>query len=400
MSLNRKFYSGKDYRKALSIEELQKIARKKVPNFAFEYVEGGSEREASLNWNNEALKSIRFVPKTLVDTSERHHHIEIFNQPADSPLIIAPTGLNGMICHDADIMLALAAAHNNIPFSLSTVSNVRLEEVAEQVSGRLWMQLYVMKDRSVAENIIARADRAGYEALLVTSDANVFGRREWDQRNYCSPAKLTLRNLIDVGRHPRWIFDVLVPHGVPRFENIVDFMPPEARSASGGVAIFPKLFAPDISWDDVEWIRDRWPRKLIIKGILNIADAQRAFEHGCDGIIISNHGGRQLDSCISPIEVLPAIAEAVGDKMTIIIDSGYRRGTDIVKAIALGAHSVMIGRSALYGLAAGGEAGVNHALSLLTSEIDRVLGQLGCQSLADLGPHLLAHNHSRNTDPI
>lgn len=394
MSLKRKFYTGKDYRKALTIEELHKIARKRIPNFALEYVEGGSEREASLNWNSEALKSIRFMPNILVDTSNRDQHTILFNQQTSSPLIIAPTGLNGMLHHDADKKLARAAAHNNIPFSLSSVSNVRLEDVAEQVGGRLWMQLYLMKDRSIAENIISRADRAGYEALVFTADSNVFGHREWDQRNYRQPGELTLRNLIDVALHPRWVFDVLVPHGVPSFENIVDFMPPEARSASGGVAVFPKLFASNISWQDVKWIRDRWPRKLIIKGILNSADAQRAVEHGCEGIILSNHGGRQLDSCVSPIEVLPAIAEAVGDKITIIIDSGYRRGSDIIKAIALGAHNVMIGRATLYGLAAGGEDGVNHAITVLMTEIDRVLGQLGCRSFDDVGPHLIVRDRS------
>ncbi len=392
MSLKRKYYSGSDFLKALSIEELRHIARNKIPNFAWEYVEGGAENEASLHENLEALNSIRFIPSTLVDTSNRTQRINLFNQEINTPLIIAPTGLNGMLRHEADSMLARAASQNKIPFCLSTVSNTRLEDVANQANGRLWMQLYVMKDRNIAENIISRAENAGYEALVFTSDANVFGRREWDQRNYSMPAKLTMRNMFDVALHPRWIFDVLFPHGVPRFENIVEFMPPEAQSASGGVAIFPKLFAPNISWDDVKWLRNRWPRKLIIKGILNTVDAQRAVEHGCDGIILSNHGGRQLDSCISPIEVLPDVVEAVGDQITIIVDSGFRRGTDIIKAIALGAHSVMIGRAALYGLAAGGEEGVNHALSLLTSEIDRVLGQLGCRSLDEVGPHLLVRD--------
>ncbi len=392
MSLKRKYYSGRDYRKALSIEELRHIARKKIPNFVWEYVEGGAENEVSLHGNLEALKSIKFIPSTLVDTSNRNQVVKLFNQQINSPLIIAPTGLNGMLRHQADFMLARSAKQNNIPFCLSTVANVRLEDVVKQANGKIWMQLYVMKDRNIAENIIARAKSTGYEALVFTSDANVFGRREWDQRNYYMPAKLTMRNLLDVARHPRWIFDVLVPHGVPRFENIVEFMPPEARSASGGVAIFPKLFASNISWDDVKWLRDRWPRKLIIKGILNAVDAQRAVEHGCDGIILSNHGGRQLDGCISPIEALPGVAEAVGDQTTIIVDSGFRRGTDIIKAMALGAHSVMIGRAALYGLAAGGEEGVNHALSLLTTEIDRVLGQLGCRSLDEVGPHLLVRD--------
>lgn len=400
MPLNRKFYSGKDCRQAHSIEELRMIARRRVPNFALEYVEGGAEDEASLNWNREALRSIRFIPNTLVDTSQRHQGIKLFGTETDAPLIIAPTGLNGMLHHRADVALAQAAAKQNIPFTLSTVSNVNIEEIARQAAGRLWMQLYVMTDRTIAKDIISRADKAGYEALVFTSDANVFGNREWDKRNYRAPAKLTLRNMLDVACHPRWLFDVLIPHGIPRFENIVDFMPPEAQSASGGVAVFPKLFAPNISWEDVEWLREMWPRKLIIKGVLNAADAQRATEIGCDGIILSNHGGRQLDSCISPIEALPNIVEAVGEHITIIVDSGFRRGTDIIKAMALGAHSVMIGRATLYGLAAGGEAGVNHALTILTTEIDRAMGQLGCRSFADVGPHLLQANNLSSTSNL
>ena len=392
MPLSRKLYSGKSFLHAQSIEELHAIARRRVPNFALEYIEGGAEDENTLNWNARVLKSIRFIPSTLIDTSKRHQHVSLFNQKIDSPLIIAPTGLNGMLHHKADIALARAANKYNIPFTLSTVANATMEEVAEQAGGRLWMQLYVMTDKSIAENIITRADRAGYETLVFTSDANVFGNREWDRRNYRAPAKLTYRNIFNVARYPRWIFDVLVPHGVPRFENIVDFMPPEAKSASGGVAVFPKLFAPNICWQDVEWLRKIWPRKLIIKGVLNVADAKRATDIGCDGVILSNHGGRQLDSCISPIEVLPNIIEAVGDDITVIVDSGFRRGTDVVKAMALGAHAVMIGRATLYGLAAGGEKGANHALSILTTEIDRVLGQLGCQSFDDVGPHLLVQD--------
>lgn len=390
MPLKRKFYSGKNFRNALSIEELHKIARKRVPNFALEYVEGGAEDEATLKWNRTALKALRFIPTTLVDTSNRTQSIKLFGQESNSPLIIAPTGLNGMIHHRADIALARAAKNNGIPFCLSTVSNSTLEDVAKDAGGRLWMQLYVMTNREITQNILERAENAGYEALVFTADANVFGNREWDKRNYREPAKLTLRNLMDVAVHPRWIFDVLVPYGVPQFKNIVKFMPPEAQSAKGGVAEFTKLFAPEISWQDVEWLRKKWPRKLIVKGILNVKDASRATELGCDGIILSNHGGRQLDSCISPIEVLPEISKAVGNQITVIIDSGFRRGTEVLKAMALGAHAVMIGRSTLFGLAAGGEAGVNHALSILTTEVDRALGQLGCCSTTELGPHLLA----------
>jgi (S)-mandelate dehydrogenase len=390
MTINRKYYSGKDFRRAFSIEELHRVARRCVPNFALEYVEGGSESERTLQWNNTALDAIRLVPSTLVDTSSRHQRTSLFGQEINSPLVIAPTGLNGLLSHRGDIALARAAKNAGIPFSLSTLSNSRLEDVATEAGGQLWMQLYVMSDRELTRDIISRADKAGFEALVFTADANVFGYREWDQRNYREPAKLNLRNMIDVARHPKWMLDVLVPHGVPRFENIIDFMPLEGRTTQGGVAFVPKLFDAKITWDDVEWLREIWPRKLILKGILNAADAKRAAKCGCDGIVVSNHGGRQLDSAVSPIEVLPDIIHAVGEQITVLIDSGFYRGTDIVKAIAMGADAVMIGRAPLFGLAAGGEAGVSHALSILTGEIDRVLGQTGCRSLDDVGPHLLA----------
>ncbi|MEJ2439211.1 MAG: alpha-hydroxy acid oxidase, partial [Gammaproteobacteria bacterium] len=247
-----------------------------------------------------------------------------------------------------------------------------------------------LKDRAAARDILARADRAGYEALVFTADANVFGYREWDRRNYRAPGKLTLRNMLEVGMHPRWMLDVL-SHGIPWFDNIVDFMPPELRSARTGVAHFHELFTPDISWDDVAWIRETWPHKLLIKGILSVDDARQAADAGCDGIILSNHGGRQLDVCVAPIEQLAEIVAAVGERMAVIVDSGFRRGGDVVKAMALGASAVMIGRATLYGLAAGGEAGVSHALQILMSEIDRTLGQLGCQSLADVHPGMLVN---------
>jgi (S)-mandelate dehydrogenase len=389
MTLSRKLYTGRNFHRALSIDELRGIGKSRVPNFAFEYVEGGSEDEQSLRWNKTALESIRLIPGTLVDTSERHQRIKLMGRDQNSPLVIGPTGLNGMLRYRGDIALARAAASSGIPFTLSTVSNVRLEEVAEEAGGDLWMQLYVMTDRDITLDILNRAKQANYSTLVFTTDANVFGYREWDRRNYRAPAKLTLRNMLDVATHPGWVFSTLVPHGIPRFENIVDFMPPEAKSASGGVAIFPRLFPATICWDDVAWLRQAWPHKLVIKGVLNVEDARKAAELGCDGIVLTNHGGRQLDSCIAPIEALPEISQAVGEQLAIIIDSGFRRGTDIIKALALGAHAVMLGRAVLYGLAAGGEPGVRHALSILTTEIDRALGQLGCRSIEELGPHIL-----------
>ena len=389
MRPKRKLYSGKNYRRACSVEELREVAYRRTPYFAMEYVEGGAEDEISLARNREILRSIRFVPNVLVDTADRHQRVNLFGRESDSPLVISPTGLNGMLCRDADVALARAAEKHGIPFCLGTLSTTRLERVAEGASGRLWMQLYAMTRRDITRDILSRAEEAGYEALVFTVDSNVFGNREWDRRSYRAPAKLTLRNMLDVARHPRWVWDVLVPHGIPRFENIAEFMPPEAQSADAGVAIVTKLFAPDITWKDVEWLREKWPRNLIVKGILSPADAIRAAEAGCDGLVVSNHGGRQLDSSISSIEVLPGIAAAVGEKMTILVDSGFRRGTDVVKALALGADAVMVGRATLFGLAAGGEAGAGYALSILGGEVDRTLGQLGCGSVSELGPHLL-----------
>jgi (S)-mandelate dehydrogenase len=385
----RKLYTGADFHRALNIEELREVARRRVPAFAFEYVEGGAEDELTLRWNRSTFERWRFLPNTLVDTSARQQRIELFGQERRSPLVIAPTGLNGMLHHRADAALARAAAAAGIPFTLSTVSNLRLEELPREAKGSLWMQLYMVNRRDIAEAIIDRAAAAGYEALVFTSDANVFGHREWDKRNYRRPGKLTYANLLDVALHPRWVADVMLPQGIPRFENLVDFLPPEAQSAAGGVQIVPKLFAACITWEDVRWMRERWKGKLLVKGVLSVDDACRARDAGADGIVLSNHGGRQLDGCVTAIEMLPEVAAAVGSELAVLVDGGFRRGTEIVKAMALGAAAVMVGRPVLYGVAAGGEAGARHALEILTSEIDRVLGQLGVNSIGELEPDML-----------
>jgi (S)-mandelate dehydrogenase len=381
--------NGGDIRQALNIADLREIARRRVPGFVFEYMEGGSEDEVTLRANRAALESLRFVPQTLVDTECRHYRTTIFGRECAAPFLIAPTGGNGLLHPQGDLCLARAAARLGVPFCLSTVSTMRLEDIASNAGGRLWMQLYVMQDRAIAEDIMRRADAAGYEALVFTTDANVFGSREWDRRNYRAPGKPKLHAILDLARHPRWIYEVLLRDGMPRFRNLEAFLPPRAARAVGGSTILPNLFKATITWNDIAWIRQFWPRKLLIKGILSVSDARRAADLGCDGIFLTNHGGRQLDSCVSPVEVLAEIADAVGDRLTIIVDSGFRRGTDLVKALALGANAVAIGRATLYGLTAGGEPGVERALEILTTETRRVLGQLGCCSVADLGPHLL-----------
>ncbi len=389
MPWKRRPFDGSDLSRALNIADLRAVARRRVPHFVFEYVEGGSEDEASLRCNRSSFEALRLVPQTLVDTSNRHLRTEILGRPAAAPLIIGPTGLNGMLHADGDIGLAKAASHLGIPFTLSTMSTTRLEDVAKQAGGRLWMQLYVMKNRAVAEDIMTRAAAAGYEALVFTTDANVFGSREWDRRNYIAPGKPTLRARLDALRHPGWLRSVLIAKGIPRFRNIEGFLPPGASSAVGGSTIIPKLFEATITWDDITWIRRFWPRKLLIKGVLSVADAERAAALGCDGIILTNHGGRQLDSCVAPVDVLPEIAAAVGKRLSVIIDGGFRRGTDVIKALSLGAQAAMTGRATLYGLAANGERGVERALEVLTTEMDRAMGQLGINSVADLGPHVV-----------
>ena len=389
MPWKRRPFDGGDLSRALNIADLRAVARRRVPHFVFEYVEGGAEDEASLRCNRTSFEALRLIPQTLVDTSSRHLRTEILGRPAAAPLIIGPTGLNGMLHADGDIGLAKAAAHLGIPFTLSTMSTTRLEDVAKQAGGRLWMQLYVMKNRAVAEDIMTRAAAAGYEALVFTTDANVFGSREWDRRSYLAPGKPTLRARLDALRHPGWLRSVLIAKGIPRFRNIEGFLPPGASSAVGGSTIIPKLFEATITWDDITWIRRFWPRKLLIKGVLSVADAERAAALGCDGIVLTNHGGRQLDSCVAPVDVLPEIAAAVGKRLSIIIDGGFRRGTDVIKALSLGAQAAMTGRATLYGLAANGERGVERALEVLTTEMDRAMGQLGINSVADLGPHVV-----------
>lgn len=389
MPWQRRAHNGRGCARALNIADLREVARRRVPGFVFEYVEGGAEDEATLLRNRDALAALSFVPPTLVDTSGRSLETSVFGRRSNAPLVIAPTGVNGMLHPEGDIALARAAAGFGIPYTLSTLSTTRLEDVAAQAGGRLWMQLYVMKNRAIAEDIMVRAAAAGYEALVFTSDANVFGSREWDKRNYVSPGKPRLSAVLDAMRHPRWLIEVLLRNGIPRFRNVEAFMPPGAANAVGGSTIIPQLFEPTITWADIGWIRRYWPGKLLLKGVLSVEDARRAVDVGCDGIILTNHGGRQLDYCVAPIEVLAEIAAEVGDRLTIVIDSGFRRGSDIAKALALGAHTVMIGRAALYGLAADGERGVRRALDMLAVELDRILGQLGCRSVAELRPSLL-----------
>jgi (S)-mandelate dehydrogenase len=249
MPWHRRAFRGRSLERALNIADLREIARRRIPGFVFEYAEGGAEDEVSLRGNLEALARLRFVPPTLIDTSARQQRTSILGLPAGSPLVIAPTGLNGLLRRDGDVALARAAARAGIPCTLSTVSTTRLEEVARRAGGRLWMQLYVVRERAVARDIMQRAGAAGFEALVFTTDANVFGSREWDRRGYRSPGKPTLRAMLDTLRHPRWMLEVLAR--MPRFRNLEDFLPPGAATPMGASTVIPRLFDATLRWDDL-----------------------------------------------------------------------------------------------------------------------------------------------------
>ena len=388
--MKRARYSGPDFRRAIAIEDLRAIAARTLPNFTFEYVEGGAEDEVALKRNRDVFERIAWLPRTLAGVGTPELSTEILGESCHLPLVIAPTGFNGMLWPQGDLALARAATDAGIPFTLSTVSNYSLARMNTEVPPeRVWFQLYPFKEQAAVDHLVDRAAQAGCRTLVVTTDVPVLGAREWDQRNYRAPMQLSLRSKLDVLAHPGWLRRVMIPHGAPEFENLRELLPPGARSALAGVRFMGTQINSRLSWEDMQRIRDRWQGKLVLKGILCVDDARRAAEMGADAIVLSNHGGRQIDSCVSGVELLPAVAAEVGERITVLVDGGFRRGSDVLKALALGADGVMIGRPTLYGLAAGGQPGVAHALGLLRTEMERTLTLLGCRSLGELGRHLV-----------
>ena len=387
--MSRSRYRGRDFRRALTIEDLRLVAQRRLPNFTFEYVEGGAEDEVALRRNRDVFERIAWLPRTLAGVGTPDLSTEVLGETCHLPLIVAPTGFNGMLWPQGDLALARAASDAGIPFTLSTVSNYSLARMTAELPERIWFQLYPFKDPAAVDHLVDRAEQAGCRTLVVTTDVPVLGAREWDQRNYRAPMQLSLRSKLDVLAHPGWLRRVMIPGGAPEFENLKELLPPGARSALAGVRFMGTQINARLSWDDMARIRARWKGKLVLKGILCVDDARRAVEMGADGIVLSNHGGRQIDSAVSGVELLPAVSAEVGERITVLVDGGIRRGSDVLKALALGADAVMIGRPALYGLAAGGQPGVTHALGLLRAEMERTLALLGCRSLGELGRHLV-----------
>jgi (S)-mandelate dehydrogenase len=385
----RHLYDGHDPARALTIDDLRAMAHRFLPAFALDYLEGGAEEEQTLARNRAALAAWRFLPRALEDVSHRSLATTLFGRRLPLPLVIAPTGLNGLFRAGADRMLAEAAAEAGIPFTQSTMSNMAMEKVAAGLGLRHWWQLYVFGPPSVWEHLIERAERAGCEALVVTTDAQIYGDRAWDERHFTRPGHLTWSSVFDAAWHPRWAAAAVLRQGMPAFENIIEFVPKDHRSFFDSAFWVRRQMDKGLDWDTVARIRALWPCKLLIKGLLRPDDVARAVDAGADGVVRSNHGGRQLDSTISGLDSLPEVRRLVGDRLTILVDGGIRRGADVLKALALGADAVQIGRATLYGVAAAGKAGVARAIEILREEMDRTLGLLGVASVRDLGPDML-----------
>jgi L-lactate dehydrogenase (cytochrome) len=370
-----------------SIADLREIARRRVPRSIFEYVDHGSYDELTLRRNRSDLDALQFRQRVLVDVARQSLTTRILGFDAAMPLVIAPTGMTGLVHADGEIKAAQAAEAFGVPFTLSTVSICSIEDVRAAVQQPFWFQLYVMRDRGYTEVLLQRAAAAGCPVLMLTVDIPVSGLRRRDAKNGLAvPPRLTLRNLFDIATKPRWATSVLF--GKRRtFGNLVDRMPHTGlASLSQWIST---QFDASVTWQDIDWVRARWPGKLVIKGVLDAADARTAAQLGVDGLVVSNHGGRQLDGASSTIAALPSIVEAVDGRCEVLFDGGVRCGQDVLKGVALGARAAMTGRAFLYGLGAGGRRGVTHALEILSRELQVSLALTGSNDVREAGPGIL-----------
>ncbi|OBB70960.1 alpha-hydroxy-acid oxidizing enzyme [Mycobacterium sp. 852014-52144_SCH5372336] len=372
---------------ALTIEDLRRIAKRRTPKAAFDYTDGAAEEELSLARARQAFRDIEFHPTILRDVSSVDTSATVLGGHVAQPFGIAPTGFTRLMHTEGETAGARAAARAGIPFALSTLGTASIEDVKQaNPHGRNWFQLYMWKDRDRSMALVERAAAAGYDTLLVTVDVPVAGARHRDTRNGMSiPPALTLRTVLDAVPHPRWWFDLLTTE--PLSFASLDRWP-------GTVAEYlDTMFDPKVNFDDLVWIKERWPNKLVVKGIQTLDDARTVVGLGVDGIVLSNHGGRQLDRAPVPFHVLPSVAAELGDATEILLDTGVMSGADVVAAVALGARFVLVGRAYLYGLMAGGEAGVDRAVEILSQQVRRTMQLLGVTSLSELGPGHVTQLH-------
>jgi (S)-mandelate dehydrogenase len=377
--------------RAVSIEDLRVLAKRRLPRAIFDFFDGGAEDEVTLRENRAAFERVRLLPRVLVNVAAVDTTISLFGKPSPLPLAIAPTGGISAGRAGAELILARAAKAYGVPFTLATPAAFTVERVAEEVGGRLWFQLYAVRNKEFREKLLARAAGAGYEAVLVTVDLPVSGKRERDPRNgFHTPYSPSWRNSRDVLFKPAWLVEIM-RHGLPGMAHFVDYQFSTPKGTDIVTAVGREMDA-GLDWEALKRLRDLWPRKLLLKGVERPDDAERAVAAGCDGIVVSNHGGRQLDGAAPTLEALPAISSAVGNKMTVLLDGGVRRGVDILKARALGAQAVLTGRATLFGAMAAGERGALRALEILSSELQRAMQLCGARSVAEIGPHLVQRN--------
>lgn len=371
------------------VEDLREIYKKRVPKMFIDYAESGSYSEQTLKWNREDLQKIKLKQKILTDVSKRDTKTTIAGKAVNVPLVLAPIGLCGMQHADGEILAARAAAEAGIPFTLSTMSVCSIEDVASETNKPFWFQLYVMKDREFIRNLIARAAAAKCSALVLTVDLQILAQRHRDIKNGLTvPPKMKVANILDIMTKPRWAMGIL---GTKRrsFGNLVGHVKGLSNTGSLG-AWTAEQFDPALNWEDVKWIRKLWKGKLIIKGIMEVSDARLALKHGADGIVVSNHGGRQLDGAPSSISALPKIVDAVGDKTEILFDGGVRTGQDLMRGIALGAKGALIGRAFVYGLGANGQQGVRTAIECIRKELDMSMALCGVNKISEIDERVLS----------
>jgi L-lactate dehydrogenase (cytochrome) len=371
------------------IEDLRRVARRKVPRAFSDYAEAGSYAQETLRANREDLEHIKLRQRVLVDVSQRDLTTTILGERVSLPLALAPIGLCGMMHGDGEILACRAAQAAGIPFTLSTMSICSIEDVAQAVDKPFWFQLYVMKDRGFIRALIERAAAAKCSALVLTLDLQVLGQSHCDIRNGMTvPPQIKLGNLIDIATKPAWALSILRGRR-KTFGNLAGHVQ-SMENVNSLAQWTANQFDPTLNWKDVEWVRSVWPGKLILKGILDVEDAKTAAQIGASALVVSNHGGRQLDGALSSIAALPKVVEAVGDQIEVMFDSGIRSGQDVLRALARGARSCMIGRSYIYGLGAGGEAGVARAIEILGKELDVTMALCGVRNVRDIDPRAIA----------
>ncbi len=374
--------------KCINLDDLRVLAKRRVPKLVYDFIEGGVDDETGLERNESAFARRSLVPRYMVDISTLDQSVHLFGRTWSSPYGIAPTGGIGNYRHGGDLMLARAARDANIPFIMSGAATASMEDMAREAPEHGWFQMYTAKDRSISEDMIRRAADLGIPALVVTVDVPVGANRERNRRNgFSRPLKLTLGTKLDALRRPLWLKDYM-RHGFAMLENWRPYAPPGSSAREVGEFMAEQV-PTSLTWADIERFRALWPRTLILKGIMRTDDAIRSADIGVDGLMVSNHGARQLDRAPAPLDVLPALDAAVGDRMVLMLDGGVRRGADILIALASGAKFVFLGRPTLYGAVAGGGAGAVKAVDILRDEIAKVMAQIGCPSLDGLGPEFL-----------